>query len=270
MSQKGLSGEAGTDSRQDREIMRRRIALWALVVFAAGLGWGGTASAEFYKYIDRSGKTHYVDEIWKVPDEYRGQVGRYREKYDHLSGARKEEVLEADQNRQREYEIEQQRQTDIHLQDLDQRQEAERLQQVESEVRRQLKAAETQVTLVNNQILVPVAFTNTGMAATAHLVMDTGATHTVLYRPVANRLNILTLSKGQSRIAGGHMVHAEIGKVDLMQVGPITARDFPVVILPFEGIAPAHGGLLGMDFLSTVEYSIDYDRSTIRWKLRNR
>jgi hypothetical protein len=42
------------------------------------------------------------------------------------------------------------------------------------------------------------------------------------------------------------------------------------VILAFEGPPPSYGGLLGMDFLSGVEYTIDYDHSVIRWKLRSR
>ncbi len=242
----------------------------ALFLFLAGLFFGISAHAEFYKYTDRSGRTYYVDDIWKVPEEYRGQVGRYREKFDHLPTGQREEVLAADQSRQQLLELEQQRQTEGHLQELYQRQESERLRQAENEMQRQMKAAETPITIADNQILVPVALRNNGMEATAQLVLDTGATHTVLYRSVANQLNIITLSKGQSKVAGGHFIHSEIGKVDAIRVGPISARDLSIVILPFEGSSPAHGGLLGMDFLSRVEYTIDYDRSIIRWKLRSR
>ncbi len=246
------------------------MAHWALVVLLAWLFSGTPATAEFYKYTDRSGKTHYVDELWKVPEAYRGQVGRYLEKFDHLPDGQKEAVIETDRSRQRLLEIEQQRQTEMHLKDLNQLQESERLRQAEDEIQRQSKAAETPVTIADNQILVPVAFRNNGLAAAAHLVMDTGATHTVLYRSVADQLNIITLSKGQSKVAGGHFIHSEVGKVESMQVGPITAGDFAVVILAFEGNSPVHGGLLGMDFLSRVEYRIDYEKSVIRWKLRSR
>lgn len=250
--------------------MGGRIARWALITLAAGLCCGLPASAEFYKYTDKAGRTYYVDEVWKIPEQYRDQVGRYREKYDHLPAEQKAQVIEADQDRQKALELEQQRQTEMHLEELHRQQEAERQHQADAEKQQQLKAMETKVTIANNQILVPVAFTNSGLESTAQLIMDTGATHTVLYRPVADQLNILTLAKGQSKVAGGQSVHSEVGKVDAIRVGPITARDFPVVILAFEGPAPSYGGLLGMDFLSRVEYAIDYDSSIIRWKLRSR
>jgi len=250
--------------------MAQNMMRWVLVVCVAVLCSGLPVRAEFYKYTDRSGKTYYVDEIWKVPEEYRGQVARFREKYDHLPEDQKAQIFEADQNRQRVLEIEQQQQNEMHLQELRQRQESERIRQAENVAQQQLKAMETKVTIANNQILVPAAFTNSGLDTTAQLVMDTGATHTVLYRPVADQLNIYTLAKGKSKIAGGQSVHSELGKVDAMRIGPITARDFAVVILSFEGNPPAYGGLLGMDFLSRVEYSIDYDNSVIRWKLRSR
>jgi predicted aspartyl protease len=254
----------------DTSDMRWRIARWALVAAAAALGWAVPANAEFYKYTDRTGKTYYVDEIWKVPEAYRGQMDRYRERYDHLPDEQKEAVVETEQQRQRLLELERQRQTEMHIEALQQRQESERLQQAENEMQRQLKAAETPITIADNQILVPVSFVNNGLTAAAHLVMDTGATHTVVYRSFADRLNIITLSKGQSKVAGGHFIHSEVGKVESMQIGPITAKDFAVVILAFEGNSPAHGGLLGMDFLSRVEYNIDYEKSVIRWKLRSR
>jgi predicted aspartyl protease len=241
-----------------------------LLLAAAWLATAVPAAAEFFKYTDRQGRAHYVDEIWKIPTEYRDQADRYREKFDHLSGEQKAQVVQSDLDRQRALEQERQQQIAGQLVDLRRQEEEERLRRAERERQQEMRAAETPVTIANNQILVPVSFANGGLETDAHLIMDTGATHTVLYRPVANRLNILTLAKGQSKVAGGQTLHSEVGKVDSMRVGPITARDFPIVILSFEGGAPSYGGLLGMDFLSRVDYTIDYDAQVVRWKLRSR
>jgi hypothetical protein len=256
-------------SRPPFAVRRLRAGALALLA-AAGIAAPGPAAAEFFKYTDRQGRTHFVDELWKIPAEYQGQAGRYREKYDHLSEGQKAQVVQSDLDRQQEAEQERRRQIDRQLDDLRRQEEEERLRRAERERRQELRATETPVTIANNQILVPVAFANGGLETDAHLIMDTGATHTVLYRPVATRLNILTIAKGQSKVAGGQTLHSEVGKVDAMRVGPITARDFPVVILSFEGGAPAYAGLLGMDFLSRVDYTIDYDAKVVRWKLRAR
>ena len=244
-----------------------------IVVFLAGVAVllaVSPAGAAFFKYIDKNGRTVFVDEIWKVPAEYQDQVGRYAEKFDDLPEDQKTQAVESDLERQRTLELENQRQTEAQLRELREREGLERQRQDEIERQNKLKAQETKVTIANNQILVPVSFSNGGLEATTQLILDTGATHTVIYRSFASQLNILSLAKGQSTVAGGKSVFSEVGKVDSMKVGPIQARDFPVVILSFEGPPTAHGGLLGMDFLGQVEYTLDYENQVIRWKLRGK
>jgi predicted aspartyl protease len=250
--------------------MSTKTVFFFSLIFIIGQCVCAPLHAEFYKYTDKSGKTYYVDEIWKIPAEFRGGAGRYAEKYDHLPPEQRAKAVESEQDDRRALELEQEHQIDAHLQEAREREQAEKMRQSEIESERQRKAMETPVTIANNQILVPVTFGNSGLETTTQLIMDTGATHTVLYRPVADLLNILTLSKGMSKVAGGQSLYSEVGKVDSMRIGPITARDFTVVILSFDGTNPSHGGLLGMDFLRQVEYSIDYDSQLIRWKLRGR
>lgn len=248
--------------------MRGRIARWALAAFAAGLCCGLPVFAEFYKYVDKTGKTYYVDEVWKIPAEYQNQVGRYAEKFDHLPEDQKTQAVESDQERQRTLELEHQRQNELLLQELRVREDLDRQRQAEIERKNKLKAMETRVTIANNQIIVPVSFSNGGLEAATQLILDTGATHTVIYRSFASQLNILSLATGQSKVASGQSVVSEVGKVDSMKVGPIQARDFPVIIMPFDGPPAFFSGLLGMDFLSRVEYVLDYENQVIRWKLR--
>jgi hypothetical protein len=248
------------------------LALIRLVIAlcSAWLLLGFPAEAAFYKYTDKSGRTRYVDELWKIPEEYRGQTGQYAEKFDHLTGEEKTRLIEADRERQERLEGERRGQIERQLEEQREREEADRKRQTELERQVRLKGAETRVRIANNQILVPVTLGNAGRESVAQLILDTGATHTVVYRSVASELNIITLAKGLSRVAGGQSVPTEVGKVDSLRVGPIVARDFPVVILSLEGAPAAYAGLLGMDFLSRVDYSIDYENQAIRWKLRER
>ena len=41
------------------------------------------AHAEFYKYSDQEGRLHFVDDLSKIPPEYRDNITVYKEKYDH-------------------------------------------------------------------------------------------------------------------------------------------------------------------------------------------
>ncbi len=228
------------------------------------------ALAEFYRYTDRFGRTHFVDELWKIPEEYRSQAGRYSEKYDHLPEEERILQRKADRSREEELEAERRRETERHLEELRQEEERIRARRAAEEERKRRKAEETEVEIAGNRILVPVKLGNHGLEAGVRLVLDTGASHTVIYRPVAERLRVLTLAKAQSRLAGGRTVHSEVGRLETFQVGPITMRDFPVVILPLEGEDLQHDGLLGMDFLQRVEYAVQYETSTIRWSPRSR
>jgi hypothetical protein len=44
-------------------------------------------------------------------------------------------------------------------------------------------------------------------------------------------------------------------------------EDASVLIIPHEGAPVKYSGLLGMNFLKQVEYSIDYKNEVIRWKM---
>ncbi|MCU0538946.1 MAG: aspartyl protease family protein [Desulfobacterales bacterium] len=244
---------------------RGRLLFFILIV---GLAIGLPVRAEFYKYVDKEGRTVYVDEIWKVPPEYVNQVGRYTEKFDHLSHDDKASAIESEQGRQQEIDQENQRRIQDRLAEIQQATALEQQRLEELNQRQRSRAMETKVVIANNQILVPVEFRNGGLEATARLVLDTGATHTMLHRGFAAGLNIVTIHRGQTKLAGGQSVLSEVGRVELLKVGPVLAKDFAVVILPFEGEPTPYHGLLGMDFLSRVDYAVDFENQTIRWKLR--
>lgn len=67
----------------------RRTASKLFVHVSIGLLFVSTATAEFYKYQDNSGKVHYVDDIGKIPPAYREDVKVYKGAQDHLSDEEK-------------------------------------------------------------------------------------------------------------------------------------------------------------------------------------
>jgi hypothetical protein len=168
------------------------------------------SQAEFYKYVDKDGRIFYVDDLTKVPPEYMDQVNVYKEKYDHLPADQRKSRLEQEQQQQKALEAEQQRQMELELQQAAEKEEAERKRQ--EQFARQ-KSIETPVTIKGNRVLVPVTIGNNGIEIEVFLLLDTGASHTVLYRDIADQLNIVTQQKGLSQVAGGQQIYTEVGKV---------------------------------------------------------
>ena len=243
-----------------------RLRFTQLVLFLCLLVlWSPILRAEFYKYIDDEGNIYYVDDLSGVPEKYRQQVEVYREKYDNLSTEEKSQALQEEEEQLRQQE-------ELHRQEIERLQQA---QEVEEEEKRKAEAAreklakqaETKVILEGNRILVPVTIHNEGLEVLVNLLLDTGASQIVLNRKVADQLDIVTLKRGLAQVAGGGNISTQMGKVSFIKVGPYKMEDASVLIIPHEGAPINYSGLLGMNFLKQVEYSIDYKNEIIRWKL---
>ena len=221
--------------------------------------------AEFYKYVDEEGNIFYVDDLYSVPEKYRNQVNIYREKYDYLSGEEKSQALQREEEQLRQQE-------ELNLQEIERQQQAQEIE--EEEKRKKAEAAqqkllgetETKVIIEGNRLLVPVTVNNNGLEIEVILLLDTGASQIVLNRKVADQLDIITLKKGSAQVAGGLRISTQLGKVSFVKVGPYKMADASVLIIPHEGAPVNYSGLLGMNFLKQVEYSIDYKNQVIRWK----
>ena len=221
------------------------------------------STAEFYKYVDKNGQTFYVDDLSKIPPEYMDQVNVYKEKYDHLPADQKKSQLQKEQQQQKELEAEQLRQMELELQQVAAQEEAERKRQ--EELARQ-KTSETPVTIESNRVFVPVTIGNNGVEIEVNLLLDTGASGTVVYRHTANQLNIVALKKGFSQMASGQKIYTEVGKVSYIKVGPKRINNAHIMIISYEGPATNYSGLLGMNFLRRFQYNIDFDKQVIRWE----
>jgi clan AA aspartic protease (TIGR02281 family) len=243
-----------------------KVYLKNLVVLMLIFSFGSpNLRAEFYKYVDEEGNIYYVDDLSGVPEKYRDQVNVYREKYDDLSVEEKSQALQREDEQLRQQE-------ELHRQEIERLQQAQAIEEEEEQrkaeaaQRKLLENSETRVILEGNRLLIPVTVNNNGLEIEVNLLLDTGASQIVLNRAVADQLGIITLKKGSAQVAGGSRISTQLGKVSYVKVGPHKMKDASVLIIPHEGAPLNYSGLLGMNFLKQVEYSIDYKNQVIRWK----
>lgn len=167
-------------------------------------------SGDFYRFTDRDGVIHMVNDPNKIPAEYRAKVL------------------------------------------------VTRAASIETPV---------QVT-PQGHVLVPVFFYHQGKSVTARLILDTGATNTIISEKTAAELGLQggDVRRGTARVADGRSVPSCEVTLDSMKVGPKELSRAPVAIIPFAGKREDHDGLLGMSFLKAFRYQVDVSGQKIVWR----
>jgi len=98
------------------------------------------------------------------------------------------------------------------------------------------------------------------------MLLDTGASITVLHREIADRLNLNSMRKAKLMVAGGNVLDSDIVRLDYVGVGPIKKHGLQASVIQHAGPKTPYQGLLGMNFLKGLDYRIDYAREVIQWK----
>lgn len=190
---------------------------------------GPILAAEVLRYEDADGVIHYVDDISRIPPAYRDQV----------------DVLETESN-------------------------TGAVEPVIPESSADLAAmgeggVVTPVRISGNRVLVPVTVGYGTRSLPLTLLLDTGASSTLLDQEVARRLGVRNTRSIQGRVADGRTIQAQRGVLDFLQVGPLTVEKLDTAFMDRRGREQGYDGLLGMDFLRHFEYRIDFRASTIHW-----
>lgn len=108
------------------------------------------------------------------------------------------------------------------------------------------------VTLSSGAVIVPVTFNG---SVTANLLLDTGASMTMISRRLAIHLALPAIASGLFSGIGG-TIHAQVSRVDSIKVGDAEVSGMPIGIHDISRFQ-RFDGLLGMDFLGRFHVSVD-------------
>jgi hypothetical protein len=208
-----------------------------------------TAQALIYKYVDDNGRMIFVDDADKIPPQYRDQIDSISEERDTMTT---EEYEAREEERA-------QRTVDLELE--------ERARE-EAQLQEKRRAYQTPVMIQGNRIMVPVEVAMGNRVAHLFLLLDTGATATVLHRQSLMNLELPQGEKVQATIAGGRTLASEKIKFKYIEIGPFREKSIPAMVIDPQGPHQSFDGMLGMDFLKAHTHRIDYDNEMVIWDIQ--
>lgn len=200
--------------------------------------------AGIYKYRDANGRLTFVDDESKIPPQFRDNVTSMPEAaeslvvYDELDITRESSASPL----------------------VDQRSADS------AAVKKKLREYQTPVEISGNRVLVPVEVAIGNRTVSLSLLLDTGATRTVLHRDSLAELDLPSGKKYKARVAGGGIVKSEKIRFRKITVGPFQQEKSYAMVIALQGKALPFDGMLGMDFLKNHPYQVDFQNQVINWE----
>ena len=136
----------------------------------------------------------------------------------------------------------------------------------------QADATETlKVEIDSDKVIVPVTIiskeSSSDTGVNLRLLMDTGASKTVIFREPANGAGIGPERTINAQMADGTIIQADLAVLDKIFIGNAFYRNVEVSVIDRFNDNLEFDGLLGMDILKRMKYEIDFTRKVMNFSL---
>jgi aspartyl protease family protein len=119
---------------------------------------------------------------------------------------------------------------------------------------------------VGQLYVVPVELNG---SRTAHLILDTGASHTILSQELVRDLALMPSDFRPGLVVlktAGGSVDAQVVRIDSMKVSTAEVRNSSAAVHTVPDFPPGIDGLLGLSFLHQFEVTLDSSKGELRLK----